>query len=256
MTSLYPALRNYQFNQGANWSPLMLSGLVLWLDSNLGITTDTTAGTTTVATWANQAPTTGSGYDAAQATKANQPLYVAGVLNGFPGVQFDGSNDTLGLSGAGLGIAQNIAGLTVATVVKNPAATVVGNKTIWAASINSSAGVRVLGGFRNSNQYRFGARAPLDGSTFVEIGSNNGTITNAASQVSIYVNNFTTNVAAIYHNGTAVNVGTAIGAATGSLPNTASQQVTIGGLPGSQFIDCTIMSIIACQSVLLILVLW
>ena len=45
-----------------------------------------------VATWPDSS---GNGYDAAQGTPGNQPLYKTGILNGKPAVLFDGSTDYL-----------------------------------------------------------------------------------------------------------------------------------------------------------------
>lgn len=46
----------------------------------------------------------GNGNDATQATAGLQPTFQTGVINGLPAVRFDGLDDILTISGAGLGI--------------------------------------------------------------------------------------------------------------------------------------------------------
>ncbi len=66
-------------------TPDAIDGLVMWLDAEQGITTDTG-----VSVWADQS---GSGNDATQTTGTEQPTQVAGVLNGKPVIRFDGTDD-------------------------------------------------------------------------------------------------------------------------------------------------------------------
>lgn len=73
----------------AAFSPTLIAGLELWLDSGVGITKD---GSDLVSTWADQS---GNGNDAAQATGTNQPLWVDSVLNSRPAIRFDGSDNFL-----------------------------------------------------------------------------------------------------------------------------------------------------------------
>jgi len=68
--------------------PNLLSGLKLDFDSSLGITTVSGA----VSAWANQ------GYasnNLSMGTAGLRPLYTANLLNGLPGVQFDGVDDRM-----------------------------------------------------------------------------------------------------------------------------------------------------------------
>lgn len=67
------------------------SGLQLWLKGDFG---PLTSGSN-VTDWIDLS---GSGNNLAQATGANQPLYVASSLNDLPAVSFDGSNDYLSLT--------------------------------------------------------------------------------------------------------------------------------------------------------------
>jgi hypothetical protein len=68
--------------------PAMLPGLVLWVRADLGVTLN--AGNVSI--WADQS---GLGHNLAQATAANQPLWVSAGVNGAPTVLFDGVNDLL-----------------------------------------------------------------------------------------------------------------------------------------------------------------
>jgi hypothetical protein len=61
---------------------------LLWLRADLGITLNVG----NVSAWADQS---GNALDMAQATAANQPLYVASWKNGKPALTFDGTNDVL-----------------------------------------------------------------------------------------------------------------------------------------------------------------
>lgn len=82
--------------------------------------------TSPVATWSD---ISGNGNDFAQPTGANQPTVVPNVLNGFPAVLFDGSNDWLGSPADSLqpltfaGVAQRIAGSGSIMGGRNPANT-------------------------------------------------------------------------------------------------------------------------------------
>lgn len=73
----------------ASFTPADLSGLALWLkaDAITGL-----ADGEGVATWPDSS---GNGWDATQATEANQPTYQTNEQNGLPGVNNDGVNDAL-----------------------------------------------------------------------------------------------------------------------------------------------------------------
>ena len=68
--------------------PTDVSGCLMWLRSDLGITKTGSA----VSTWADQS---GAGRDVSQATFDRQPTISANQLNGQPLVVFDGANDLL-----------------------------------------------------------------------------------------------------------------------------------------------------------------
>jgi hypothetical protein len=71
------------------FEPIDISGCVLWLRSDLGITKD---GADKVSAWADQS---GNGNDVTQAAGDSQPLWVASQLNGYPSIRFDGANDAM-----------------------------------------------------------------------------------------------------------------------------------------------------------------
>jgi len=75
------------------FSPKKLSGLVIWLRSDLGITIGTG-----VSTWADQS---GNGNDVTQATGSKQPAYTASsaVFNNKPCLRGDGVDDVLANTG-------------------------------------------------------------------------------------------------------------------------------------------------------------
>jgi len=77
----------------AVWNPTNISGCVLWLRSDLGITMD---GSNRVSVWPDQS---GVGHDAVQSTDAKKPVWTDNVKNGHPVLTFDGADDWMSLSG-------------------------------------------------------------------------------------------------------------------------------------------------------------
>ena len=73
--------------------PLSAGNCVLWLDATDPAGTGVQpANNSTLASWVDKS---GLGNNVTQATSANQPTYVRGVVNGNPVVRFDGVNDSL-----------------------------------------------------------------------------------------------------------------------------------------------------------------
>lgn len=91
------------------WSPTNIAGCKLWLKADAGITKD---GSDAVSVWADQS---GNGNDATQGTGDYQPLWVDATLNGKPVIRFDGINDFLSGSDAGMPTGD----VTVFAVVKS-----------------------------------------------------------------------------------------------------------------------------------------
>jgi hypothetical protein len=73
--------------QGQLWTPDQLPNLSVWLDSADLFYSDGTA----VQTWKNK----GTQNNATQSDSTKRPIYKSGILNGMPGVRFDGTNDCL-----------------------------------------------------------------------------------------------------------------------------------------------------------------
>ena len=79
---------------GANFSPLQISGLKLWLRaSDLALNNGDP-----VASWADQS---GVGNNVTQGTTANKPTFVTNQINGLPVVRFDGTDDRLNAANSG-----------------------------------------------------------------------------------------------------------------------------------------------------------
>lgn len=74
----------------AAFSPSDLTGLKLWLKSDVGLTFSNSPTNTLVSQWDDQS---GNANHAVQATGSNQPLKVDNVLNGKQVLRFDGTND-------------------------------------------------------------------------------------------------------------------------------------------------------------------
>lgn len=79
--------------------PSALSGLVAWHDANAIAGVSAEEGITT---WADLS---GNGHNLTQSTEADRPLYETNVLNGLPGVKFNGSSQFMKASAA-IGIGQ------------------------------------------------------------------------------------------------------------------------------------------------------
>lgn len=68
----------------AFFTPLQLSGCVLWLRGDLGLTFNYSNTPATVSGWADQS---GNGNNASQGTSANQPSFDATIMNGWPAIK-------------------------------------------------------------------------------------------------------------------------------------------------------------------------
>lgn len=73
------------------FSPSALSGLRIWLDAGSGVTTNASA---QISQWSDLS---GNTNHATNVTSSQQPLWIAGTVNGRPVVRFDGTNDLLNL---------------------------------------------------------------------------------------------------------------------------------------------------------------
>lgn len=79
---------------GGTWEPDDVSNLVVWLDA-----ADTSfSNNDAVSAWTNK----GSGGNTAQSTSGKRPVFKTNLLNGKPGVDFDGTDDCLTIASLAL----------------------------------------------------------------------------------------------------------------------------------------------------------
>lgn len=91
-----------------NWTPALLPP-TLWLDA-ADLPTITKDGSNLVAQWNDKSP---NGRHVSQASAGSKPVYTTNVLNGKPGISFDGSNDYLSSA-----TTTNIANCSIFTVMR------------------------------------------------------------------------------------------------------------------------------------------
>jgi hypothetical protein len=82
-----PFSTSFWMQPSSTFSPSNISGLQFWVRSDLGITKD---GSDLVSQWNDQS---GNARNLTEAT--NQPLWVNSLINGYPAIRFDGSNDKM-----------------------------------------------------------------------------------------------------------------------------------------------------------------
>jgi hypothetical protein len=134
---------------GGSFTPTSLSGCVLWLRADLGVTLNGS----TVSAWADQS---GNGNNASQGTAASQPTYNATTGPGgtLPGITFDGTSDMLNVNS--LAAAFNGADLPFTFIVsaKMPADTVTRSVFSFGSSTVTTRNIRwrviVSGATKNS----------------------------------------------------------------------------------------------------------
>lgn len=100
-------------------SPLDIADCALWLDASDATTiAGSPANNDPVSTWADKS---GNGYNAAQATGINQPVYKTNIQNSKPVIRFTNAVNPqyLSLSGAALGLLRNLDGCTIAAAGGN-----------------------------------------------------------------------------------------------------------------------------------------
>ena len=114
----------------SNGVSLPLGNLFLWLKADIGAVQQST--NNTVMTWLDQS---GSGNNASQGTAANQPLYVTNVLNGFPVVRFNATNqDGFDLPAVLSNTTNSEAIVVLRTAVARPGVT----RTMWNFGANGT----------------------------------------------------------------------------------------------------------------------
>lgn len=148
--------------QGQIWTPDKLPNLSVWLDAADLFYPDGTA----VQTWDNK----GTQNDATQSDSTKQPLLKTGILNGLPGVRFDGTNDCLTIASLPLNTFMSMFVVAKTTNAKpifiEHSANAVNNDGFYFyGTANDSWNFR-RGGLRNNGSYLgnwFGANATQAG---------------------------------------------------------------------------------------------
>ena len=205
----------------SGFSPRRIANLAGWWDA--GDESTVTLNSGNVSEWRNKSGI--SGYDFAQSTANLQPSYGTNTINGRKVITNTAAN-YLGLSGAGLDIARNIAGLTMFAVHRTDSTPVNANRHIFAFSTNGNsaafrAGVQILA---TSRFWQVGGRR-LDADSFANANS-----TSAAAQGTSFVSsglfNYTGTTCTIWANGSQVATNASF-QTSGNASDTASLAGTI-----------------------------
>lgn len=114
------------------WTPALLPNLSLWLDAADASTI--TLNASTISQWRDKS---GNARHVAQATAVNQPTYNTTGLNGRSVLEFDGVNDVLLNTAAGLPVGTSA---RTAAIVYQPLRTTSGNNTLFSQGITNSPG--------------------------------------------------------------------------------------------------------------------
>jgi len=130
-----------------------IPGYTFDLSADVGVTLD---GSGNVSDVANQAFATGSGYNVTTSGSTARPAWIPSAYNGRATMRFDGINDTLLFSGAGLGFANNIPGATLFMAGKFNLLSAALVLTRW--SVNASTADRLYVGIAASNRLQIAAR--------------------------------------------------------------------------------------------------
>lgn len=125
---------------GASFTPTSLSGCVLWLRADLGVTLNGS----TVSAWADQS---GSGNHVSQGTAANQPTFTANdaACGNKATVAFDGTNDVL--TSTNSVVSGNADHTIFLSFVWLTSGVFTGAVTVGGASTNSTVGSRLTKAF-------------------------------------------------------------------------------------------------------------
>ena len=138
-------------------SPLAIDSLYYWFDASQGVT-DSLGGAIAnnegVGTWNDLS---GHGYHVTQTTNTDRPVYKTGAVSGYPGIQFDGSDDFLA-SAAHFWGSDNISIFVVAK---------------WTAETTTRVLVDKYSTVSNKRQWRYYYDTVADSTRFVS--STNGT---------------------------------------------------------------------------------
>lgn len=201
------------------FSPMDVSGLKIWLKADALTLNDNDP----VTTWTDSS---GNGFSPTQSTAGLKPLFKTAILNGFPIVRFDGSDDQLDFSGSALAVFNNVASGTLVVVcsdTNNAGGDT--DHTVAGFCTNSTTNARIIAETRLGGVSQFDSRARrLDTDTAV-------TATKAfvSGFHTIYAdNNWTGNSNTVYVDNVA---GTSIGyvSGAGNTSATNSGAASVGG---------------------------
>ena len=189
------------------------------------------ADNTAVSTWSDRS---GNGFNAAQATPANQPTFQTAEIGGNPIVSFDGTNDNLTLAGP-VAYLKNVGyGLLVAVVKdRTPTAGDIDHQALYFSRAGNQTQFRLGVGVGTVAGFRAGARR-LDGDGFTGA----STASNANYNILSALGNFTSGTISILVNNK--TEATSNLPSSGNTSNTDSDAVIIGGTFGTNGGDAPI----------------
>lgn len=226
--------------------PKTISGLQLWLDSNVGLYNSTTGGSVVtsnsspVARWEDQS---GNSRHFIQSTAANMPLFLTNQINNKPVISFDGINDVLASNTSNTGgLLASCAGFSIFAVRKTKSTVSAAESTFLTYSNLTTTRLHLNVGATDSSNVSF-RRINTDANTSITGG--NGTSVVGSFQIVSSVINFNPAIktASIYRNGTLLAQNTNL-TSTGSTA-AISGNSGIGGAPaGSLWADVDIAEII------------
>ena len=215
---------------GGVFSPTDVPGLAVWLKSESGLfqdsagTTPATANDDPVGLWQDQS---GAGNHVTQATAGARPLLKTAVQNGRNTVRFDGTNDSLAFSAAGLALCQNQGAFSMWVVCMSSSSATDMRVLGWDSNVAGNIRVALV---RNLDAGAAGvlslAGRRLDADARFAVNGAAASYTDGVFDIEAALYNFAGNSAALRKNGAELATGATGGA--GSTSNTASAAAALG----------------------------
>lgn len=202
-----------------------IPGLQLWFDATAltGF-----ADGTTIGLWPDLS---GHGWDAVQSNESRKPVYAATIINGRPGVQFDGMDDFLSLPAGAMNLARNSPGVSMYAAVRSGASGA--QRTMLFISAGSSVGasravlLRTGAGAAGASGRRLDADA-------VQVVSG-GSVGAGASHIMTGILNYAGGTASVYLDGPAVVAPTTAFQTPGMSSDSPSVAINVGCTSSAQF---------------------
>jgi hypothetical protein len=187
----------------------------------------------------------GSGRHLTQATLSKRPAFITNVLNGKPGILFDGVDDFLSML-TGLNIFQNVSGATMFAVIKTGTLSTSSQILIQASNGLVAENVRaalVVAGSSTPKAIRVAGRR-LDSDSSVTVEDSTG-LSDNTGYVATGILDYANSNAYVYRNGTLGGSSTSF-QTDGNTSNTASIGAAIGANPlgASPLISSYILEIV------------